>query len=249
MSSVTLSVTRVEASLMLRRYANLAWLALPIAAAVAMAAIPAATRANPAWGGSSALELYHAPLIILCVILLSLMVLPEDVATYREIGYLRRLHATPMRPWSLLTARAVVTLAMQTITAAAVVIAPVTSGASELAHVWGLVLSFAALSAALLGLGMLVAGAVPNRKVATLVNTVLFVVLALFAGLWIPRPAMPDWLASAADWSPTGAAAEALVASLTGPGPDSADLLIMLGWGVAFSVLALVTFRWDQRSR
>ena len=53
---------------------------------------------------------------------------------------------------------------------------------------------------------MVIASLFRNAKVAAGFGSALFFVLLFFAGLWIQRPLMPDWMRHISDFTPSGAA-------------------------------------------
>jgi ABC-2 type transport system permease protein len=56
---------------------------------------------------------------------------------------------------------------------------------------------------------------------------------------------MPEWLLGVTDWTPPGAAAEALRDGLAGQWPAPLQLGVLIGWGVVLALVALRSFRWD----
>jgi ABC-2 type transport system permease protein len=239
------ALVRAEANLMSRQAANTVWLVLTVVAALLLSVLPAARRPVEGLGGLTLLEDYQPLLILICVMLLSLTILPEDVAGYRESGYLKRLRTTPASPADLLAARATVTFAMQALLALVIALLPVLTGATPPRDPLPGVVAFLATAVAMLGLGVLVAGIVPDRKVGTAAGLVLFFLFALVGGVWFPRSAMPEWLLGVTDWTPPGAAAEALRDGLAGQWPAPLQLGVLIGWGVVLALVALRSFRWD----
>ena len=69
--------------------------------------------------------------------------------------------------------------------------------------------------------------------------------MLFFAGLWWPRELMPAVLRDVSDVIPLGAAVEAIQDSMRGPFPPAAPLLVLTGWAVLFSMLAMRFFRWE----
>jgi ABC-2 type transport system permease protein len=66
-----------------------------------------------------------------------------------------------------------------------------------------------------------------------------------FAGLWIPRATMPASLRQVSDFTPLGAAVQALQDSMRGSWPHPWGLAVLAGYAVVFTVAAARFFRWD----
>ena len=98
---------------------------------------------------------------------------------------------------------------------------------------------------AMLGLGMLIAALAPTGRSAGVIGTMLFFPLMFFAGLWIPRATMPASLRLISDFTPLGAAVQALQDSMRGSWPHPSGLAVLAGYAVLFTVAAARFFRWD----
>ena len=66
-----------------------------------------------------------------------------------------------------------------------------------------------------------------------------------FAGLWMPQQQMPDWLRTISEYTPLGAASQALTASIDGRFPPAMPLVVLAAYAVALVGLAIRTFRWE----
>ena len=66
-----------------------------------------------------------------------------------------------------------------------------------------------------------------------------------FAGLWLPQQQMPGWLRTISEYTPLGAASQALGASISGDFPPAMPLLVLAAYGIVFAGLAVRTFRWE----
>jgi ABC-2 type transport system permease protein len=74
-----------------------------------------------AFGGLTMLDVYVPILLVFAVALLSLVAMPATQASYRELGYLRRLKTTPAGPLPALVAELAVKLAVAVLSVAGIV--------------------------------------------------------------------------------------------------------------------------------
>jgi ABC-2 type transport system permease protein len=66
-----------------------------------------------------------------------------------------------------------------------------------------------------------------------------------FAGLWLPRALMPGVLLSVSNYTPLGAAVQAIQASAQSGFPPAAPLLVLAACALVLSFLARRCFRWE----
>jgi ABC-2 type transport system permease protein len=82
----------------------------------------------------------------------------------------------------------------------------------------GLVLSCLLSIAGLFALGLLIAALAPTASSVNAIGRLTLIPLLFFAGLWLPRPLMPGVLQGISNYTPLGAAVEAIQDSMqTGP--------------------------------
>ena len=175
--------------------------AMPVVASVVLGAVPATTRPDPGLDGQSWFTAYQPILVMFSVVLLSVQIVPDTLTRYREMGILTRLRATPATPAALLVAQMVLTFVIIIATAALMVLVPACFGAPLPQNPLGFVVALVLSAAAMLSLGMVIASLVRSNKIASAAGSLLFFVLLFFAGLWIPRATMPDWLRAISDAS------------------------------------------------
>lgn len=109
-------------------------------------------------------------------------------------------------------------------------------------------------------MGALVAGAVPfallgmalgyltSPKGALPIANVLYLALAYLGGLWTGPERLPRAVEAISPAIPTHAYAELVIAAATGS-PLRADSLSLLGWGLAFGLVAAWAYRRDEGQR
>ena len=66
-----------------------------------------------------------------------------------------------------------------------------------------------------------------------------------FAGLWVPREVMAAILRDIGDWTPSGAAVQAMQSSMQGSFPSAQELLVLLAYALVFGFLAVRFFGWE----
>jgi ABC-2 type transport system permease protein len=178
---------------------------------------------------------------------LALNALPATLASYREKGILRRLSTTPVAPSQLLRAQLVINAAVAAITLILLVVVGRFAFAVGLPRqVSGFLVAIVLAGAALFAIGLAIAAAAPTARVALVVGQILFYPLMFFAGLWVPRATMPDALRRISDFTPLGAAAQALQDSMQGRWPLLLHLTVLAAYAALFGLLAVKWFRWEE---
>src|SRR5579862_7823390 len=110
-----------EARLTWRRpIALIAGVALPVMLTVLFGELPAFRQSPASFGGITLFDAYVPVLAVFSLALLALLGLPIPLASYRELGLLRRLSTTPVHPSWLLAAQGLVQLCVA-VTALAVI--------------------------------------------------------------------------------------------------------------------------------
>jgi ABC-2 type transport system permease protein len=173
------------------------------------------------------------------------------LARQRDIGILKRLGGTPLRPWALVGAKvltaAIIILAQTSIliTVNVLLFKAEISGSPF----WILsVLLVGAFSFAAMGLAL--AGLSRNTDVAAAVARAISLPMQFLCGTLFPLAAMPPLLRSIANVLPLTYFVNALRgAMLTGGGPleYARDWLVLMGCLVIAFVLVVKTFRWEAR--
>jgi ABC-2 type transport system permease protein len=212
---------------------------------VILGSIPAFREPSPDLGGRSVVALYVPILLAMSIAMVAISTMPVLLATYRERGILRRLATTPVRPGELLAAQAAVQFSVL-LTGALLVV-----GVGRVAFDVRLpdnpaayLLTFALCCAALFGFGLLLAGH-SSPKVAQGIGSAVFFPMMFFAGLWVPREAMPAAINRIGDYTPLGAGVQALQDAAAGHWPQPLHLGVLLAYSVVAWLLAAKLFRWS----
>lgn len=170
------------------------------------------------------------------------------ISIYREGGILKRLRATPLRPYTILTAQVLVKLLFTIMTLAIVVIAgrryyPLTPGVS--------VVSFAAAllfgTVSILSLGFLIASVVPTARFAQPIGTLILYPMLGISGIFVPITALPPALQMIARVLPLTYAVSLLRGVWGGEGwfAHGGDVAVLAVMFLAFTMLSAKMFRWE----
>lgn len=173
-------------------------------------------------------------------------VLPATFGALREKGVLRRFSGSPMRPQALLVAHFLINMAVVTVaSAAAVAVAHLAWGLTMPNDLGTVVLAFVLGSASIAALGIVVAARAPRAAVASGVGSTLFFLLLITSGMFGgPGPLMNDTLATVSQFSPLGAATQAMTTGWFESGFPLLQMLVMLGWTAVLLPLGVKLFRW-----
>lgn len=245
-----------EARLYLRDPGNIFFvLAFPSVLLIGIAyAIPGAREAMPqapeGMEGLTPAALF-APISV-CVALATagLAAMPSYLASYREIGVLRRLSTTPMRPQGVLIAQVVVNMVAFSFGALLAILAG--SIALDIPMPESPLLALALVlpaTTAIFGIGLIIGGLANKASTANGIGMLIYFPMLFFAGLWTPGPAMPEVVAQIATWTPLGAASQAMTEAWFGfDGAFPWQQLASMGiWSIVTFTVAAKTFRWTNR--
>ncbi len=168
----------------------------------------------------------------------------------RRYGVLKRLGASPLPRWALLTAKTGCVLVTEALQVALLSVIALALGWSpqELFTPDG-ALTVAALlvlgTAAFSGLGLLMAGTLKAEATLAAANLV-FVLLLLAGGVVVPLSKFPSAVQSVLELTPIAALSDGLRSVLqSGAGVPWADLGILAGWAVLGLGAAARFFRWE----
>jgi ABC-2 type transport system permease protein len=222
-------------------------LGLPVVLFVVLGRIaaPAATRDAEAREFVSGDLPIFGSLLIATSAVLSLVAI---MAIYREGGILKRLRATPLRPYTILTAHVVVKLVFTVITLALMVTAgtrsyPIPSDVPLVSFT--LALLFCTVS--ILSLGFLIASVVPTARFAQPLGTFILYPMFGVSGLFTPIEALPPVLQAVARVVPLSYAVSLLRGVWLGQGwgAQLGDVAMLILLFAVFTTAATRLFRWE----
>ena len=199
----------------------------------------------PATGFSSASLPVLVSLLISISAVLSLVTI---ISIYREGGILKRLRATPLRPYTILTAQVIVKLMLSAATLALMFMAGkryIPAGA----HVPWLSFTLALIVStwSILSLGFLIASIVPTARFAQPIGAVILYPMIAVSGLFVPIQALPSALQTVARALPLTYSVSLLQGIWNGDSwfthfGDVAALTVLF---LVCTVLSAKVFRWE----
>ena len=221
-------------------------LGIPVVLLVLFGELPTLQQHQASLGGLTLFDIYVPILMVFSLAMLALLGLPIPLASYRELGVLRRLSTTPVPPSWLLAAQGVVQLCVAMTGLLVILVAGMAAfGAPAPKSPGGLGLSVALSAAGLFPIGLVIAAVARTANGASVIGRLVFFPLIFFAGLWLPRELMPGVLQGISNYTPLGAAVEAIQDSMQGRFPPAAPLLVLAAYALVFGFLARRFFRWE----
>ncbi|HXY47496.1 MAG TPA: ABC transporter permease [Thermoplasmata archaeon] len=200
---------------------------------------------NVAGSGLTVLELYIPTILAISYIALGMYGLPVTFARDREIGWLRRVSTTPIRPAMLLAAQ----LFLNLIVAAAATVIVIVAGSALFGAPLVVGVEFVGVAIfaliELFSLGLVVAAIAPTQQSTTYLAGGLMFLLLFFSGLWIQPVQVGGALQTIMYYSPSGAAVRALLYSVFNATPPYMTLVTMAVYTVIFAYVAIRYFRWE----
>jgi ABC-2 type transport system permease protein len=196
--------------------------------------------------GVTGVQLFVPAVLTMAIATPFLTILPAVFGAFREKGVLRRFSGSPMRPQALVAAHYLINLAVVVVASiAAVTIAHLAWGLTMPNNLGTVVLGFVLGTMAMAALATVVAARAPRASVASGVGTLLFFVLLITAGVFSgPGPLMGDTLATIAQFSPLGAAAQVMTIGWFESGFPLLQVLVMLGWTAVLLPIGIKLFHW-----
>ena len=170
------------------------------------------------------------------------------ISIYREGGILKRLRATPLRPYTILSAHVLAKLLFTSVTLALMMLAGRRYYPAGLqAPVTSFALALLVSTLSILSVGFVIASIVPTARFAQPVAALIFYPMIGLSGLFVPVDALPTGLRMVARLLPMTYIVSLLSGIWTG-GPWSAhlgDLAALAIAGAVFVALSAKVFRWE----
>ena len=187
-------------------------------------------------------------LLTLSVAVSAVLSLVAIISIYREGGILKRLRATPLRPWTILTAHVLVKLLLTALTMTLMVLAGkryFSIGPDVPLGRFAIALLISALS--VLSLGFIVASIVPTARFAQPIGAVIFYPLIGISGLFVPVNSLPTVLRVIARGSPLTHSASLLQGMWIGDSwaAHTGDVIALAIVFVISIAISSRVFRWE----
>lgn len=186
--------------------------------------------------------------VSLLMIVSAVLSLVAIMAIYREGGILKRLRATPLRPYTILTAHVLVKIVFTGMTLVLMLLAgrryfPIGAGVPVASFAVALLLS----TVSVLSIGFVIASVVPTARFAQPLGTLLLYPMLAVSGLFFPIGVLPPVFEGLARLLPTTYAVSLLRGIWNGEGwlnhvGDVAGLALLF---VGFTSIATRVFRWE----
>jgi ABC-2 type transport system permease protein len=236
-----------EARLAVRQPAGMiAGAGIAVLILVIFAEIPAFQRPSGGLGGYTPFETYIPVLMCTAITIIALTYLPGPLVSYRELGILRRLSTTPVPAYWVLAAQLIVQTVIMAVTLMLLVtMCIVFFGTSAPLDPAGMMLALALCLAALFAIGLAIAALARTSGAARGLMAAVLYPMLFFSGLYYPVQLMPAVIRDISNYSPLGAAVQAIGTTWVGQFPSARPLLVLAGYAVVFGSLAWRFFRWE----
>jgi ABC-2 type transport system permease protein len=196
---------------------------------------------------------YYVPAIItLAVITATAQTLAISLTRDRETGLLKRVRGTPLPAWVFIAGRVgnslvVSVLMLVVLSLVGRLFYGVTVPTGNLGAV---ALTLAVGAASFCCIGFALTGAIPSQEAAPPIVNAALLPLYFISGIFVPEDEIPSGVLRFADAFPIRHFFEAFFSAWdpsSGAGLEPGQLAIVLAWGLAGLVAALLTFRWEPR--
>ncbi|MGW1343481.1 ABC transporter permease [Kribbella sp. NPDC002412] len=198
---------------------------------------------------------YYLPgIVTLGLIQATFTNLAVSLTASRERGLLKRLRTTPLPTWMFMAGRIITSAAAATLLVVVLVsigrfvygvAVPTTTIAAGLVALLVGTFTFSALAFA-------VSTAIPSQDAAVPITNAVTLPLYFISGIFIPQELIPEGVRDVAEVFPVQRLYDAFLTvfdpSTTGAGFEPADLAVVAVWGVAATIAATTTFRWEPRA-
>ncbi|HLT09410.1 MAG TPA: ABC transporter permease [Micromonosporaceae bacterium] len=196
-------------------------------------------------GGRRPIDIYLPIVMALAIATVTMISLLSVLTAYRERGVLRRLSTTPVTPANLLGVQLIVNMTALVLGSVLAYVAAVTAfDVAAPANVVGFGIAFLLGSAAMCAIALLIAAVAPTSRASSAIGTVVYFPMMFFAGVWTPGPMMPDAARRIADFTPLGAASQAMQDAWSGDWPQPLHLAVMAVFTACAGAAAARFFRW-----
>lgn len=172
------------------------------------------------------------------------------LVTSRTTRLLRRLRLAPVRTGALVASRTVVSLAVALLQTALFLTLAVILFGLKLSGSWWLgVILILVATLSFMSIGMVVGAVSKSPEAASGLANVIILPMAFLSGSFIPLQQAPEWMRLLAKVLPLGQLNEGMLdVMVRGQGASAlvTPVLVLVGMGIVFGVLAAKLFRWED---
>jgi ABC-2 type transport system permease protein len=187
-------------------------------------------------------------LVSLLIAISAVLSLVTIISIYREGGILKRLRATPLRPYTILTAQVIVKLMLTAATLALMLIAGRRYFPAGVHVPWfSFTIALMISTWSILSVGFLIASIVPTARFAQPIGAVILYPMIAVSGLFVPVEGLPPALHALARALPLTYAVNLLKGIWNGDGwfAHTSDVAAMTLLFLLCTVLSTRIFRWE----
>ena len=197
------------------------------------------------FGGAGLIDVLVPGYIALVIATFGLTNVPGLLATYRERGVLRRLQATPVRPWTILFAQLLVQSLVATIGLIVLVALGTTAfGLRAPQAPLGVLVAYMVSVLGFAAFGFVLAAIIPTARTTSALSFALYLPMIFLSGTTWPREVLPDWAQRVGDFLPLTYVVEALKQPWVSGNWHVAALGVLAAMVVAGTALSSRLFRW-----
>jgi ABC-2 type transport system permease protein len=199
--------------------------------------------------GLTQFDYIFAGLFAYVLMTMGIYTLSQQLPSEKKTGALRRIKATPFKPWQLITSLALVYLVLTLLSAALMMTVSIVAFNFQMRGNWLVLLIVSIISAlTLIGFGAIVTAAARNENQATIASQLIAFPMMFLSGVFFPRFVMPEFLQNATSWLPLTHINDA-VRHITTEGATLIDVLPQITaislWGIAAYIIAIKIFKWE----
>jgi len=203
---------------------------------------------SPYFGGYGSMDVSVPAYIAMIIGIGGLMSISITMASYRELGILRRLRTTPVRPQMIRAAQLIVVFVMTVIGIAFLVAgAKIVYGLRFAGNPLRVLAAFILSCLSFFALGFVLAGLLPTARTAQIVGMAAFYPMMFLCGASIPREVLPAGVRQAARFLPLTYVVNLLRGLWVGDAWSAhvLDVAVLAGMLIVGVVLSALTFRWE----